>query len=64
MFTLLLTWTAGCVDAINLMRFTVFPANMTGNTVLIAQTGFAPYLFKMNILLFPLHRLDLTPERH
>ena len=35
MFTLLLTWTAGCLDAISFMRFTVFPANMTGNTVLI-----------------------------
>ena len=35
MFTLLLTWTAGCLDAISYMRFTVFPANMTGNTVLI-----------------------------
>ncbi|HTK06741.1 MAG TPA: YoaK family protein [Ktedonobacteraceae bacterium] len=34
-FILLLTWTAGCVDAISFMRFTVFPANMTGNTVLI-----------------------------
>ena len=35
MFTLLLTWTAGCLDAISYIRFTVFPANMTGNTVLI-----------------------------
>ena len=35
MFTLLLTWTAGCLDAISFIRFTVFPANMTGNTVLI-----------------------------
>src|ERR1700694_590293 len=35
MFTLLLTWTAGCLDAISYIRFTVFPANITGNTVLI-----------------------------
>jgi uncharacterized membrane protein YoaK (UPF0700 family) len=34
MFTLLLTWTAGCLDAISFIRFAVFPANMTGNTVL------------------------------
>ncbi|HEY4387844.1 MAG TPA: YoaK family protein [Ktedonobacteraceae bacterium] len=34
-FILLLTWTAGCLDAISFMRFRAFPANMTGNTVLI-----------------------------
>jgi uncharacterized membrane protein YoaK (UPF0700 family) len=32
---LLLAWTAGCFDAINYMLFAVFPANMTGNTVLL-----------------------------
>ena len=41
-FLALLSLAAGCIDAIAFIRVGVFPANMTGNTVVLATSLFLP----------------------